>query len=245
MTANSTYAGRSALRHAQALRRAELRVQHRRAARVLPVAAALGFAVTTALGWLPGPLPLLAGLLVPSCAARWLYQPSQDVRHWRQGAAGEQKTARLLRPLARRGWTVLHDRAIPGSTANVDHLLLLPDGLGAVLVDTKTVNPRLRARVTMRGTRVHVGGRNFARQAETVQWEAEQAAKALGVSVAPVVAIHGARVPRAGIRTPDGLLIVPAARLRHVLAAIPHQRRPECAQRLAERAATALPPYIN
>jgi hypothetical protein len=32
----------------------------------------------------------------------------------------ERRTARLLAPLERHGWAVLHDLAIPGSQANID-----------------------------------------------------------------------------------------------------------------------------
>jgi hypothetical protein len=37
--------------------------------------------------------------------------------------------ARLLAPLERHGWAVLHDLAIPGSQANIDHLAIGPGGV--------------------------------------------------------------------------------------------------------------------
>jgi hypothetical protein len=45
------------------------------------------------------------------------FQPSPDAVAWRRGAAGEQRTARLLSHLERHGWAVLHDLAVPGSPA--------------------------------------------------------------------------------------------------------------------------------
>jgi hypothetical protein len=42
---------------------------------------------------------------------------------WERGAAGERATAALLEPLALAGWVVLHDRRVPGMTANIDHLV--------------------------------------------------------------------------------------------------------------------------
>jgi hypothetical protein len=72
---------------------------------------------------------LLGGLLTPrlslvvggltALAAGWglWFRPSPDARAWRRGAAGERRTARLLGPLERHGWAVLHDLAVPGSRA--------------------------------------------------------------------------------------------------------------------------------
>jgi hypothetical protein len=68
--------------------------------------------------------PDLAGLLAVMAAAglgwRLRFRPSADTRAWRRGAAGERRTARLLAPLQRHGWAVLHDLAIPGTAANID-----------------------------------------------------------------------------------------------------------------------------
>jgi hypothetical protein len=59
-------------------------------------------------------LSLILGVLA-AVAAGWglRFRPSTDAVAWRRGAAGERRTARLLDPLARHGWTVLHDLAIP------------------------------------------------------------------------------------------------------------------------------------
>jgi hypothetical protein len=65
------------------------------------------------------------GLIVAALAvgeAGWglRFRPSPDAVAWRRGAAGERRTARLLAPLERHGWAVLHDLAVPGSRANID-----------------------------------------------------------------------------------------------------------------------------
>jgi hypothetical protein len=51
---------------------------------------------------------------------RLRFCPSPDSRAWRRGAKGKRRTARLLVPLERHGWAILHDLAIPGSRANID-----------------------------------------------------------------------------------------------------------------------------
>jgi hypothetical protein len=54
--------------------------------------------------------------------------PAQTPSLGRRGAAGERRTARLLSPLERQGWAVLHDLAVHGSRANLDHLVIGPVG---------------------------------------------------------------------------------------------------------------------
>lgn len=57
----------------------------------------------------------------------------EKIQHWREGAEGERRTARVLGPLEREGWVVQHDLA--GPKGNVDHLLVGPAGV--FLLDTK------------------------------------------------------------------------------------------------------------
>jgi hypothetical protein len=87
---------------------------------------------------------LLGNLLVPrlglmvgglaAIVAGWglRFRPSLDAVAWRRGAAGERRTARLLGPLERHGWVVLHDLAVPGSRANIDCDDARRGGRGAV-----------------------------------------------------------------------------------------------------------------
>lgn len=61
--------------------------------------------------------------------------------HWEAGAAGEERTAQELTRL-RRGYYVLHDLHVPGSSANIDHLVVGPTGVW--LIDTKAYSVPLR-----------------------------------------------------------------------------------------------------
>jgi hypothetical protein len=63
---------------------------------------------------------ILSGLATVAAAWALRFRPSPKARAWRRGAIGERRTARLLGPLERHGWAILHDLAIPGSTANID-----------------------------------------------------------------------------------------------------------------------------
>jgi hypothetical protein len=62
----------------------------------------------------------LAGLVALVTGWGLWFRPSRDAIAWRRGAAGERRTARLLAPLERHGWAVLHDLAVPRSRANID-----------------------------------------------------------------------------------------------------------------------------
>jgi hypothetical protein len=93
--------------------------------RTLPwrVAATLGIgAGGGVLGSLLAPRLGLIVAALAAMAAGWglQFKPSSDAVAWRRGAAGERRTARLLGPLERHGWAVLHDLALPGSWANRD-----------------------------------------------------------------------------------------------------------------------------
>src|SRR5918993_1219559 len=206
--------------------------------RTLPwrVAAILGIgAAGGVLGSLLGPrLGLALGGLV-ALAAGWglRFRPSPDARAWRRGAVGERRTARLLAGLERHGWAVLHDLAVAGSRANLDHLVIGPAGV--FVIDSK----QYRGRLQLDGSgRLWHGRYPLAPTLRAVSFEADQAAQVLpdsGVAVLPVVAVHGAQVPWGKVVT-DGVPVLPARRLPSMLRALPPALRPERVADLADQA---------
>ena len=71
-----------------------------------------------------------------------------------------------------------------------------------------------------------------------VRWQADQADQVLGIAditVAAIVAVHGASVPW-GLLQADGVTIVPARRLPDLLQALPPVLGPERVAWLADRA---------
>ncbi|MGO4749587.1 nuclease-related domain-containing protein, partial [Streptomyces sp. 2MCAF27] len=158
-------------------------------------------------------------------AAVLAYEARQTYRRqhnsWASGAAGEQATARLLAPLARRGYAVLHDRAIPGSRANLDHLVV--GTFGAAYVDSKNWRSK-KSKLVINGGLLRYGQYDQTKALKTVVWEARQAAKALGVPVRPILAVHGAKVPAPRGRTElNGVTVIEAKRLRGMLQGLPPQ----------------------
>jgi Nuclease-related domain len=191
--------------------------------RTLPwrAAATLGIgAVGGLLGSLLAPrLGLVLGGLA-AVAAGWglRFKSSPEAVAWRQGAAGERRTARLLAPLERHGWAILHDLAVPGSRANLDHLVIGPGGV--FVLDSKQYRGRLRLDAV--GKLWH-GRHPLAPTLGAVSWEADQAAQALpdpGVAVVPIVAVHGVQVPWGKVVV-DGVPVVAARRLPSMLLGLP------------------------
>jgi hypothetical protein len=82
--------------------------------------------------------------VLAAAAASWglRFRPSPEARAWRRGVAGERRTARLLGQLEGQGWAVLHDLAVPGSRANLDHLVIGPGGV--FVIDSKQYRGRLQ-----------------------------------------------------------------------------------------------------
>ncbi|MGW3491903.1 NERD domain-containing protein [Streptomyces sp. NRRL F-5630] len=237
-------AGASARRQGELQRAAERAAQHRRAKWALPLAATaavvIGCAVGTVAVWQVGALVAVA-VLAYGIAQTYRRQRNS----WMSGAAGEQATARLLAPLAHRGYAVLHDRAIPGSKANIDHLVA---GLfGVALVDSKNWRST-KSRVTITGGLLRYGRYDQTKALQTVVWEAEQAARVLGVPVRPILAVHGAKVPAPRGRTElQGVTVIEAKKLRAMLSGLPAQAGWDAARitAVAQLAEQRLPRYSS
>jgi hypothetical protein len=159
----------------------------------LPRGGLVGLAVAALVGW------------------RLRFRPSEQARTWQRGAAGERRTARLLDRLTREGYVVFHDLAVPGSDANVDHLVIGPTGL--FVIDSKQWTGS-----------VHQGADGLAwhnhypldRTLATVRWEAEAVSRVLGARAAALLCVHGAHTQQGGLDA-YGVAIVPASRLRDAL----------------------------
>jgi hypothetical protein len=172
--------------------------------------------------------------VLAAVAAGWglRFRPSPDARAWRRGAAGERRTARLLGPLERQGWTVLHDLAVPDSQANLDHLAIGPGGV--FVIDSKQYRGRLQLDPS---GRLWHGRYPLAPSLRAVSFEADRAAQVLAGPqvVVPIVAVHGAQVPWGKVVV-DGVPVVSARRLPSMLHQLPAVLGPERVADLTARA---------
>jgi hypothetical protein len=176
---------------------------------------------------------VLGGLAAVAAGWGLRFRPSPYAIAWRRGAAGERRTARLLEQLERHGWAVLHDLAVPGSRANLDHLAIGPGGV--FVIDSKQYRGRLQLDPS---GRLWHGRYPLAYTLQAVSFEADQAAQVLpdpGVVVLPVVAVHGAQVPWGKV-VMDGVPVVAARRLPSMLRALPMVLGPERVAGLADQA---------
>lgn len=161
----------------------------------------------------------------------------READRWAAGAVGERRTAARLDPLRAEGWTVLHDRALPDSRANVDHVVVSPPG-AVFVVDSKLWSSRYRLRLA-NGRLLH-GDRDVTTRLEGVRFEAAAIARVLGCPVTPLVSMDGPPVDGGELRA-DGVLIVPADRVVSVLRGL--GRRSATEPHPGPRAVRLLTPY--
>jgi len=117
---------------------------------------------------------------------------------WRRPSVAERKTEAQLKRMERGGYRSLHARAIPGSEAQIDHLVIGPTGVYAV--DSEKWDRRLPVRVQSHRKLFH-GPFNRKERLDEARWEAQSASdlisKALGreIIVIPSLAIYGPAIP--------------------------------------------------
>jgi len=204
--------------------------------------AATGAALSVAIMLYSPMWGLVAILIVLVYAMRIMLIPD-NAMSWAIGANGEAATARVLEPLKSEGFVILHDRKIPGSSANIDHIVIGPPGVA--IVETKSYSRRVR----IRGDEVYVGG--YLKTGQTVQ-EAIREALAVTVALAddlerrslkvrPILCIHRADLPFLGA-SPQGVLIVDGRGLVKTLRAAPQRLSAQDVQVLARLANDRLRP---
>jgi hypothetical protein len=119
------------------------------------------------------------------------------VTAWERGAAGERKLGALLETLASERIRVLHDRRIPGTVANIDHIVVSPSG--TYIIDAKNYGGRVEQRdkggFLRSDFRLYVAGRDRTRLVEAMDRQAEAVKAAAGndVTVIPVLCFVASR----------------------------------------------------
>jgi len=107
---------------------------------------------------------------------------------WAYGANGKRALGKLLDPLREEGMSVLHDRRIPGSRANVDHIVVAP--WGVFVIDAKNYKGRVEKRdrggFFSTDYRLYVGGRDKTALVAGMAKQVEAVRAALGDEFASV-----------------------------------------------------------
>lgn len=172
----------------------------------------------------------------------------QSTRSWSTGAGGEVKLARALEGIE--GLVALHDRRVPRSRANIDHIVVAPAGV--FVIDAKRYQGKIEIR--NRGWflrpdhRLYVGRRDCSSLATGLGWQVEAVSAALtaaGVDplppVTPVLCFVDGEWPM--FSPPDvyaGVRLEGTKSIRKLMAA-PDVLDPPSIERLARVLAAALP----
>jgi hypothetical protein len=82
--------------------------------------------------------PRLGGLILA------VTNEPQSTRAWERGAVGEERLGTRLDTLTGQGTAVLHDRRIPGSRANIDHIAVTANGVWVIDAKRYQGRPTLR-----------------------------------------------------------------------------------------------------
>jgi len=119
---------------------------------------------------------------------KFLSDDPQSTRAWKRGAQGEEELgAALVRRLGDRA-IVLHDRRIPRSRANIDHLVIAPSGVW--VIDAKRYDGRLEQRTvgvfSSRRNELYVAGRNKSALADGVNKQVDLVTAQLAIPELPV-----------------------------------------------------------
>lgn len=127
---------------------------------------------------------LLIALGSTLTVVRELWGRRQSTEAWGKGARGEVETGRILEELPG-GFVVKHDLRMPGSRANIDHLVIGPTGV--FTIETKSFKDGVR----IAGGRVTRGGRNANQIVDQGKRQADSIEERLGLEARPIVVVHG------------------------------------------------------
>lgn len=193
-------AGPSAGASAQARFEQERRLHRMRLRAALPLATAAGLIVMAIMYFAFAQIaPALGAVTAAATGVIWiiaLIRLPPDALSWDKGARGERMTADDLEPLLDHGFVLLHDRQIPGSRANIDHIAVGPTGM--FVIETKY----LSGKVEVIQDKLYVSDRlrsNYIdetyREAYAAQVAVRELLEPLKAIVVPVLCIHSARMP--------------------------------------------------
>lgn len=207
---------------------------------------AAGGALVVRLRQPPAALALMTAFMFALGTAVNLLAPSRMERAWGKGAHGERIVGAALDALSdEQPVSVLHDRRMPGSRANIDHLALAPGGV--FTIDAKHYEGRLQVRA--RGRELWIAGRNRSKLLEQARRQTgvvQQVLSAAGledVLVTPVLCFVGTQMSR--LFPPSragGVLLTTPRKLRTLLTGDHGAVDAELRSRITDALERALPP---
>jgi hypothetical protein len=179
--------------------------------------------------------------------AKILSDDPQTTKAWAAGAAGEERVAQVLQERLGATAVLLHDRKVPGTRGNIDHLAIASSGVW--IIDAK----RYKGKVEQRDVggwfktdlRLYVGGRDRTKTVTGLGWQIEAVTTALEGQEVPIqtaLSFVGAEWPIFFAKPfrLDGVWISWPAKLADLIAA-PGPLTDEDIDRVARRLSARLP----
>lgn len=161
-----------------------------------------------------------------------------------RGAGGEETTAAAFAKHCPTTVLVLHDRRIPGTRSNIDHIAVCANGVW--VIDSKRYKGKVAIHNPLLGQRaLKIGGRDQSKLIAGVQRQVERVTAALadsapGVPVNGAIAFIGDGLPLIGKLTFDGIPIRYPKQLAKLLS-VDGELRPEMVRALAIELARQFP----
>lgn len=120
--------------------------------------------------------------------AKALSDDPQSTKAWAQGAAGEERVAKVLADRLGDRAVLLHDRKVPGTRGNIDHLVIAATGVW--IVDAKQYRGKVERRDVggwfRSDLRLYVAGRDRTKLVDGLQWQHNAVNAALDRADVPV-----------------------------------------------------------
>lgn len=120
--------------------------------------------------------------------AKLLSGDPQTTKAWAAGASGEERVAQVLHERLGPTAVLLHDRKVPGTRGNIDHLAIASSGVW--VIDAKRYNGKVEQRDVggwfKTDLRLYVGGRDRTKTVSGLGWQVEAVTKALDGEEIPV-----------------------------------------------------------
>jgi hypothetical protein len=129
--------------------------------------------------------PHIGGLLLA------LQDAPQHQEAWARGAAGEERVARSLTERVGPSLVLLHDRGIPGSRANIDHIAVAPGGVW--VIDAKRYKGKVAVERPWLGqAKLKIAGRDRTKLITALKAQVALVQAALPPAAGTSILVHGA-----------------------------------------------------
>ncbi len=180
---------------------------------------------------------------------KFLSKEPQSAKAWAKGSQGERRLATLLAKGLGEKAVVLHDRQVPGSKANIDHVAVAPSGIW--IIDAKNYEGKVEQRamggVFTSDQRLYVDDRDRTNLVSGLAGQINAVLDAVGGTDVPVDAALCFLDAEWGFFTKpfrlEGVLVTWPRRLCETIGA-PGPVPADDVKRLAERLAAKLPPSL-